>query len=152
MSNLKREKLAELTIPELKELLQKQGLSTSGNKDTLIDRLLAVNPAGPGVMVVETVSMAKKSRPTELAEPAPADTPPLPHIAAVTEPPAPVADEKSGDAAALLAQLQELVTQAQAAVLAAQQAQKAAEDAAAALLKAKKEKKEKKGKKKKAKS
>lgn len=146
MSKLKRDKLAELTIPELKELLQKQGLSTSGNKEALIDRLLAVNPAGPGVMVVETVSVPREKKP------AAAPKPPLTELATLSEPPAPATEEKSDDAAALIAQLKELVAQAQSAVTAAQQAQKVAEDAAATLLKAKKEKKEKKNKKKKDKS
>lgn len=138
MSKLKREKLAELTTSALKELLQKQGLSTSGNKDAMIDRLLMVNSAGPGVMVVETVSVAKGKKAATAPEPTPEEPTPPP-----VESPTP---EKPDDAVALIAQLKELVAQAQSAVTAAQQAQKAAEDAAAALSH-KKEKADKKGKK-----
>lgn len=139
MSKLKREKLAEMTGAQLKELLQKQGLSTSGTKQVMIDRLLMANPAGPGVMVIETVSAGKprKTAAPQLSEAV------VEAATAPTEVAAPLSPDN--DAAALIAQLKELVGQAQTA---AETAQKAAQDAAAV---SKTDKKEKKGKKKKGK-
>lgn len=153
MSRLKQEKLAEMTAVQLKELLQRQGLSTYGTKQAMIDRLLMANPAGPGVMVVETVSASRRKKPTPMPEEEPGMTEAAPQLsqnavdAAATKP-EPVAVEApsvESDAAALIAQLKELVAQAQTAATAAQKAQKKAENAAAAI----KQKKEKKGDKKK---
>lgn len=142
MSKLNQEKLAEMSVSQLKELLQRQGLSTSGTKQVMIDRLLMANPAGPGVMVVETVSVSKPavSKPDRTTSPqlSEAVVEAVSGLATVKEPAPP-----DDDPATLIAQLKELVAQAQAA---AETAQKAAQDAAA-----KGEKKEKKGKKKKGK-
>lgn len=169
MSKLNRDKLEEMTAVELKELLQKQGLSTSGNKQALVDRLFNANPGGAGVFVIEAVSSPRPKKaaaapPTrhvpiataaEAAEDAAAD--PTSGIATETPPTEPVADSPvpesaptppGDDAAALMAQLKDLIAQAQAAAEAAQKAQQAAE-AAAASVKQKKEKKGKKGDKKK---
>ena len=153
MSRLKQEKLAEMTAVQLKELLQRQGLSTSGTKQMMIDRLLMANPAGPGVMVVETVSASRRKKPAPMPEEdeiTPEATPQLSQnaVEAAATNPEPVAEEAApaeSDAAALITQLQELVAQAQAAATAAQKAQKKAEAAAASV----KQKKEKKGDKKK---
>jgi hypothetical protein len=164
MSKLNRDKLEEMTAVELKELLQKQGLSTSGNKQALVDRLLNANPGGAGVFVIEAVSAPHPKKdaaapPTrqvpiataaEAAEDAAAD----PTAGIATEPVAdsPVPESAStppaDDAAALITQLKDLIAQAQIAAEAAQKAQQAAE-AAAASVKPKKEKKDKKGDKKK---
>lgn len=152
MSRLKQEKLAEMTAVQLKELLQRQGLSTSGTKQMMIDRLLMANPAGPGVMVVETVSASRRKKSTpmpEEVEHTPEAAPQLSEseveAAATNEPVTGETPPAENDAAALIVQLQELVAQAQAAATAAQKAQKKAEAAAASV----KQKKEKKGDKKK---
>lgn len=152
MSKLNRDKLEEMTIVELKELLQKQGLSTSGNKQALIERLLTANPGGAGVFVIEAVSAPrpKKAAPPinpEAQTPA-SEKPQLSEAEVQVASPEPT--EAPDDAAALITQLKELVAQAQAAADAAQKAQQAAE-AAAASVKKKKDKKgdKKKGKKKK---
>jgi hypothetical protein len=153
MSRLKQEKLAEMTAFQLKEMLQRQGLSTSGTKQMMIDRLLMANPAGPGVMVVETVSASRRKKPTPMPEEVEHTSEAAPQLseneveAAATEPESVVGETMpaENDAAALIAQLQELVAQAQAAAIAARKAQKKAEAAAASV----KQKKEKKGDKKK---
>ncbi|MBK9053811.1 MAG: SAP domain-containing protein [Chloroflexi bacterium] len=155
MSRLKQEKLAEMTVAQLREMLRHQGLSTSGSKQNMIDRLLMANPAGPGVMVVETVSASRRKKSTPMPEEVEHTPEVAPQLseneveAAATKPESVTVEapsaEAENDAAALIAQLQELVAQAQAAATAARKAQKKAEAAAASV----KQKKEKKGDKKK---